>query len=200
MPYETPSLKRLLTKLVHDVPPAALASVIGGFLFTHFQLGRFPEPVAAQVTPASDEMMQLLRDEHRLIISFLQSRIADEKKQLIGDENTAHGAAGAASRSSVVTLATVKPNTARSKSVGAAVSPPLLVIAQVQQGEGGKSTTGVDGSLLARTIGIKDHVVAATHRVVSAIGGIPTWIGAIGDRIGGEGVSPRPPANLVSAS
>ena len=73
MPYETPSLKRLLTKLVHDVPPAALASVIGGFLFPHFQLGRFPEPVAAQVTPASDEMMQLLRDEHRLIISFLQS-------------------------------------------------------------------------------------------------------------------------------
>ena len=47
---------------------------------------------------------------------------------------------------------------------------------------------------------IKDNVVAVTQRAVSAVGGIPSWFGAIGDRIGGEGQSPRPPANLVSAS
>jgi hypothetical protein len=203
MRLEMPLLKRLLTKLVHDVLPAALASVIGGFLFTHFQLGRFPEPVAAQVTPASDEMMQLLRDEHGLIVNFIQARIANEKKQLAADENTPRGAAElhpAASRPSAVTLAAVKPNTTRGRSVGAGVSPPPLLIAQVQQDHTGKSNVGSDESLLAKTIGIKDHVVAATHRVVSALGGIPTWIGAIGDRIGGEDVNPRPPANLVSAS
>ena len=83
--------------------------------------------------------------------------------------------------------------------------PPLL-IAQAQQGDSSKAVARNDQSLLAKTsflaktIGIKDHVVAATQRVVSAIGGIPTWIGAIGDRIGGEDASPRPPANLVSAS
>ena len=80
----------------------------------------------------------------------------------------------------------------------AATLQPLL-IARVQQHEENKSAVQ-DHSLLAKTIGIKDHVVAVTQRVVSAIGGIPTWIGAIGDRIGGEDPSPRPPANLVSAS
>lgn len=205
MRYETPLLKRLLTKLIHDVLPAALASLIGGFLFTHFQLGRWPEPVAAQVTPASDEMMQLLRDEHGLIVNFLQARLANEKKQLVADEGASRGAAEpqqatVGSRPSIVTLAAVKANPARSKSVGPSVTAPPLLIAQLQQGESSKSVVRGEDSLLAKTIGIKDHVVAATHRVVSAIGGIPTWIGAIGDRIGGEDVSPRPPANLVSAS
>ena len=181
--------------------------MIGGFLFTHFQLGRWPEPVAAQVTPASDEMMQLLRDEHGLIVNFVQGRIADEKKQLVADESSSRSSAAlrpagatAASRSPVVTLAMSKANTTRSKSTGAGVSPPPLLIAQTQQGESSLPAARGDDSLLAKTIGIKDHVVAATHRVVSAIGGIPTWIGAIGDRIGGEDASPRPPANLVSAS
>ena len=42
-----------------------------------------------------------------------------------------------------------------------------------------------DDSLLARTMGVTDHVIAATHRAVSTIGGIPTWIGSIGNRAGG---------------
>ena len=144
MRYETPLLKRLLTKLIHDVLPAALASLIGGFLFTHFQLGRWPEPVAAQVTPASDEMMQLLRDEHGLIVNFLQARLANEKKQLIADEGASRGTgepqqATVGSRPSIVTLAAVKANPARSKSVGPSVTAPPLLIAQLQQGESSKS-------------------------------------------------------------
>ena len=63
-----------------------------------------------------------------------------------------------------------------------------------------KADTRDEDSLLARTIGIRDHVIAVTQRAVSAIGGIPSWFGSIGDRIGGEDASPRPPANLVSAS
>jgi hypothetical protein len=42
-----------------------------------------------------------------------------------------------------------------------------------------------DDSLLARTMGVTDHVIAATHRAVSTIGVIPSWIGSIGNRIGG---------------
>jgi len=207
MRYEMPLLKRLLSKVVHDVLPAALASVIGGFLFTHFQLSHVPEPVAAQVAPASTEMMQLLRDEHGLIVSFLQARIADEKKQLTANESPGVGtaepqpaAAVAAPRPSVVAMAAAKSNTPHGKPPIVGASLPPLLIAQVQQDEGTKSAARDHDSLLAKTIGIKDHVVAVTQRVVSAIGGIPTWIGAIGDRIGGEDPSPRPPANLVSAS
>jgi hypothetical protein len=41
-----------------------------------------------------------------------------------------------------------------------------------------------DDSLLAKTMGVTDHVVAATQRAVSTIGVIPSWIGSIGDRLG----------------
>ena len=45
-------------------------------------------------------------------------------------------------------------------------------------------------SLLTRTIEIKDHVVGATRdatwHVVSAIGGIPSWIASMGDRVAGD--------------
>jgi hypothetical protein len=42
-----------------------------------------------------------------------------------------------------------------------------------------------DDSLLERTMGVTDHVIAATQRAVSTIGVIPTWIGSIGNRLGG---------------
>jgi hypothetical protein len=35
-----------------------------------------------KVTPASPEMMQLLRDEHSLIADMLKLQIANEKKEL----------------------------------------------------------------------------------------------------------------------
>ena len=34
-------------------------------------------------------------------------------------------------------------------------------------------------------MGVTDHVIAATQRAVSTIGVIPTWIGSIGNRLGG---------------
>ena len=42
-----------------------------------------------------------------------------------------------------------------------------------------------DDSLLARTMGVTDNVIAATQRAVSTIGVIPTWVGSIGNRLGG---------------
>ena len=42
-----------------------------------------------------------------------------------------------------------------------------------------------DDSLLGRTMGVTDHVIAATQRAVSTIGVIPSWIGSMGNRLGG---------------
>ena len=192
--------KRLLDKLLHDVMPAALASVIGGILFTHFQLGwPAPQP-SAQMMPASAEMMQLLRDEHGLVVSYVNAlRARDEKKaseggpQVAADQQTKPLGS---SRPTYVDLAT-KAVAARGKGAGSALVP--LQIAQVHY-EPSKPPSRDENSLLAKTVGIKDHVVAVTQRVVATIGGIPSWIGSIGDRIGGENADPRPPANLVSAS
>jgi hypothetical protein len=205
MLHKMPLLARLLTKLLHDVLPAALASLIGGLLFTHFQLARMVEP-AAQVTSASAEMMQLLRDEHGLIVNFLKAEMTKEKTQLaaaqaaprgVSDDAAPAAAAVAAPRPAVV--AAGKP-VAHGKTAVVGASLPPLVLVQAQQNESAKPAARDSDSLLAKTIGIKDHVVAVTQRVVSAIGGIPSWIGAIGDHLGGEGANPRPPADLVSAS
>ena len=206
MRNEMPLRRRLVSKLVHDILPAALASLIGGFLFSHLHLGRAPEPPAAR--PASAEMMQLLRDEHGLMANFLNAERAKEKAQLTAAAATT-GVVGppAEPPQTVVAAAVAKPPTPptpHSKApVVSASLPPLpapLVIAQAQQTEEVKPVAGADDSLLAKTVGFKDHVVAVTQHVVSAIGGIPSWIGSIGDHIGGQDASPRPPAGLVSAS
>jgi hypothetical protein len=205
MPYNVPLLARFLAKLVLDILPAALASVIGGFLFTHYQLGRAPQPTAAaQVAPASAEMMQLVRDEHALIVNFLKAQMVAEKTKLTAEDEAPRAAveaelarAAAGPRQAVVAMVAPKPVALHSKTPVVGASLPPLVIAQ---NETVKPAAANPDSLVAKTIGIKDHVVAVTQRVVSVIGGIPSWIGSIGDHIGGEGETPRPPANLVSAS
>jgi hypothetical protein len=207
MRYQTPLLRGFLNKLVHDVLPAALASLIGGFLFTHFQLARVPEPAAAQAAPASAEMMQLLRDEHGLIADFLNAQLANEKKQaLVRGREAPAGAepavATADPRQVVVAMAAAKPVAPRGKNPVIGALLPPLVIAQVRpnDGNGTRPLARHEDSLIAETISIKDRVVAVTQRVVTTMSGIPSWIGSIGDRIGGEDANPRPSVDLVSAS
>jgi hypothetical protein len=64
---------------------AALASMIAGVLVS-FEWGHnTPESRLVKVTPASPEMMQLLRDEHGLIADMLKVQIANEKGSAAGD-------------------------------------------------------------------------------------------------------------------
>jgi hypothetical protein len=203
-------LRHFFAKLIHDVLPAALASLIGGFVLTHYGLGyygRTPEPPAPAAAPANNEMMGVLRDEHALVVNYLKAQVAKEKQSAEGaaarDDAAARGGEGGAAAPAHV--ATVKPLSPRGKApivVGASLAP--LVIADEQQVYDVKAAVHADDSLLAKTIGqtigLKDHVISATQRAVSVIGGIPSWFGSIGDRIGGGGANPRPPAELVSTS
>jgi hypothetical protein len=85
--HGVPFLARFLGKLVLDIMPAALASVIGGFLFTQYHFGHSaPKPVLEQVTPASAEMMALVRDEHAMIIDYLKTQMAAEKSRVAGED------------------------------------------------------------------------------------------------------------------
>jgi len=212
-------LKRLFDKIVHDALPAALASILGGLLLTHFNIDRAPQPVTVKVTQASPEMMQLLRDEHGLMVDFVKEQAAGEKnragtEQVDRNDTTEVSAAPPAQvlptpplprPMPAVGSAAPKSAAPRSKNPIVAVSQPTPAPAQpatpAPQPVPQAAAARTDDSLLAKTIGIKDHVVSVTQRAVSAtIGVIPTWFGSLGDRIGGEGQSPRPPANLVSAS
>jgi hypothetical protein len=210
-----PLLRRLFSKLVHDIVPAAMASLIGGFLLSHYGPGRAPQAPVVAAAPASTEMMQLLDDEHALVVNYLKAHLANEKKQLAADADAPKAAAEppqsglALPQPSAVAVAAVKTPPPRGKTpvVGASL-PPLVIAqtpqaalpsAQAAQNESANPVARDDDSLLARTIGIKDRVIAVTQRAVSAIGGIPSWFGTIGDHIGGEEIVPRPPADLVRA-
>src|SRR6202167_481765 len=73
---------RFLGKFVLDILPAALASVIGGFLFTQYQAGHPAARIATeQVTPASAEMMAMVRDEHAMMMDYLKSQMTAEQKR-----------------------------------------------------------------------------------------------------------------------
>ena len=80
---DSPLLRRFLAKLVIDVMPAALTSVIGGLLITHYQFNHAVplRPAAAQAAPATAEMVQLVRDEHAAIMDYLKAEIAAEKSR-----------------------------------------------------------------------------------------------------------------------
>jgi hypothetical protein len=82
-----PLLARFLGKFVLDIMPAALASVIGGFLFTQYHFGHSaPKPVLEQVTPASAEMMAMVRNEHAVIIDYLKTQMAAEKSRAAAED------------------------------------------------------------------------------------------------------------------
>jgi hypothetical protein len=210
-------LKRLFDKIVQDTLPAGLASILGGLLLTHFQFDRAPQPTTVKVAQASPEMMQLLRDEHGLIVDYVKEQVASEKNGGSGEQGGQRGVAETPAAPvaqvapppaqrpiPVAAAAAPRPAPPRNKIlvVGASLPAPTSAPPQAQPTEPmPQAAAHTDDSLLAKTIGIKDQVISVTHRAVSAtIGVIPSWFGSLGDRIGGEGQSPRPPANLVSAS
>jgi len=207
MRYDLVLVRRFVTKVIHDVLPAALASLIGGFLLTHYGFGRPSDPLAVQAAPASVQMMDLLRDEHALVVNYLQAQIANEKKQALAatgnraaaEQNAAAAEpAAAAPQPQVMAIAASKTAGARGKASVVGASLPPLVIAQTPPSDTAEPAVRNDDVFFPKAI--KDRVVAATQRAVAVIGGIPSWFGAIGDRIGGERDIPRPPVDLVSTS
>ncbi|HEX4408592.1 MAG TPA: hypothetical protein VH206_07460 [Xanthobacteraceae bacterium] len=89
-----PLLARFVGKFVLDIMPAAMASVIGGFLLTQYQFGHTPasKPVLEAVTPASTEMLAMVRDEHAVIIDYLKAQTAAEKGKLAAETTDARTA------------------------------------------------------------------------------------------------------------
>lgn len=75
MSRNKPSLKFLGT--------AAVASVLAGVLAS-YEWGHTAESRLVKVTPASLEMMQLLRDEHGLIADMVKVQIANDKESAAG--------------------------------------------------------------------------------------------------------------------
>ena len=228
--HGAPLMARFLGKFVLDIMPAALASVIGGFLFTQYQFGHTtPHPALEQVTPASAEMMALVRDEHAMIIDYLKTQRAAEKSRVAAADaglaraqqdtkviDTKAPAAAVpavalldvkpaietAPRHSAAVTAAAKPIVWHAKTPGMApvvtpvVAPaatpaphPPLVIAQAGPSQDAPDRLASDpDSLLAKTLDLKDHVVAGARRTVAAVGDM---FSAVGDALTPSATLPR---------
>src|SRR5271154_2435442 len=218
---KAPLLKRFVGKLVVDVLPAAFVSVLGGFIITQYQFSHVQasRPATEQVVPASAEMMQLVRDEHAVIIGYLKTQMAAEKNRHAAEDAAVADARLAAvdppapvaaplpTPRPVATAVVAKPVPARTKVATAPVLPPHapLQIAQTDQAVSATpvaepAPTPESKSLLTRTLEVKDHVVGATLHVVSAIGNIPSWLASMGDRVSGSGTTSSSTGRMFSTS
>jgi hypothetical protein len=81
MPRKFPFLSRFFSKLLYDLLPAAIASVVGGMLLSHYARPSVATPAVAIETPASAEMMQMVRDEHELIVNNMNMKKYTEARQ-----------------------------------------------------------------------------------------------------------------------
>jgi hypothetical protein len=181
--------------------PAALASVIGGFLFTQYHSGHdaADKPKLVQVTPASEEMMRLVRDEHAVIVDYLKAQTAaektkqasqrDEQVKAIADAAKANAAAFNA-RQLAEAAPMPRPAPARSKMLPAtriASATPAPVAAGrplelIESPPHVAERPRDPDSLIGKAGEFKDNVVAATRKVVATIADIPSWIASMGDR------------------
>ncbi len=225
---EFPLLARFVGKFVLDILPAALASVIGGFLFTQYQLGRAAPPPAQQISPASAEVLALVRDEHAAIVGYLKSQMAAEKSRLaVQDAETARAVADAKAaeekaaeenemrekalaeqNAADITLepavpvrhlaSAMSPKIALPRARPAAAPNPVAAtqVAMAQSDPNPQQNAAPDDrlardpdSLLAKTLDLKDHVVAVTKHAVAALGDM---FASVGEHISGSTPSARP--------
>jgi hypothetical protein len=186
-----PFLARFAGKFVLDIMPTALASVIGGFLFTQYHFGRaaVPHPALEQVTPASAEMMALVRDEHAMIVDYLKTQMAAEKtrqaaqtvdagSQTVEIKRDDATVAAVPVRRIVVASAATKSAASHTKPLPVVVAAPhaplVIAMAETNANPSGDAAPADKlardpNSLLAKTLDLKDHVVDATRHVVGMI-------------------------------
>jgi hypothetical protein len=210
-----PLLARFLGKFVLDIMPAALASVIGGFLFTQYQFGHTtPKPALEAVTPASAEMLALVRDEHAMIIDYLKAQAVAEKGKLLAANADSHDADASATADAgvkpaakstdlrlaldttahrVAAASAQRPTPPRAKSTPTqtpAVSPPHapLVIAQADLGVPPVDPAVPTGRLARDPDSLLGKTLDIKDHVVAATGHVVSAIGdvftSMGERIG----------------
>jgi hypothetical protein len=207
-PTAAPLFARLVSKLVLEVLPASLASMIGAVLLAHYHFGHPAAATAAVAAaapaPASPEMLQLVREEHDLLRNFLiAQQAAQASRHATADTQSAQAAAdaelAAAARRAANAVAAKAPARIKAAATASLAAPPapspaaaLPAVAPVAQAP--SAVAGLQNSaappaapehrsLMATILAVKDHVVGAPLHAVMAIGSIPSWLG---HRLGGD--------------
>lgn len=219
-----PYVHRFLRKFVLDAIPGALASLVGALFFAH-QWAQAPQPVRLEtverVALQSEQVAQMIRDEHALMIEFLKKEQEREvaRAPLTIKELKAREALAAAPASRRETVADLKAPTAPEvkasvpevkvaavSEVKAAVAVPPARPSEVVTIESGPLVAEPEPAprgTLARIAAVAAIAIGWTDRAVDATGvrQIPALIRAIPPRAdAGEPLDTLSGARFVSAS
>jgi len=219
-----PLLLRFCSKLLYELLPAAIASVVGGLLFSHYAKTPVATPAAAMMIPASAEMIQMVRDEHALFIDTLK-KYADERHQadLIAEKESKRIDAV----EQAATLATREARTAEARALAIAAHTAKRAEKNISEKQ---ATPYLDKAVISEPLQLHPTVSASTQvqrviqratppagletppassgesrvmstlgTVTATVGKIPSWVGSAGQWFS-EVVPPRPPAPLSERS
>ena len=198
---------RFFSKFAFDILPAALVSVIGGFLFTQWHNVPAPpvKPAAVEEVAAEQmqEAMRMVRDEHSLIVDYLKSQqIAAEQAEIARAKAFEEARLKAAKPETVENKPAAKrrvaetakaPRPAAERQDIAAAGEPL-VLAPPPAISPSPTPRGPIASVVATAGEVKNKVVAT-------VGNVTDWIGSVGDRLlrPGTDTVPGPYGRFMSA-
>jgi hypothetical protein len=186
---------KFVSKFALDILPAALASVIGGFLFTQWHSAPPPPVTPAAVEEVAveqiQEAMRMVRDEHSLIVDYLKSQhMAAEEAEIARAKAFEEARRKAASREAVEPKLAAKrrlaetakaPRPAAERQDIVAAGEPLVLAPVVIS----PPPRGPIASAAATASEFKE-------KVFSTFGGMRDFIGNVGDKLLGRETNANP--------
>jgi hypothetical protein len=204
-----PSLSKFYSKLFYELLPAAIASAVGGMVFNHYTKAPTATPPVAIVSPASVELLQMVRDEHAVFVDYLrknaetrqQAELAAEQdaKRVSVAEQTAREARAAEARA----LALAAHATEKSEKKVAAKQPaPHLdkaVLGEPLQLHAMAAVTAPIQPMAPVTTppshNDESFIMTKLRSTAATVESIPSWVRSATDWFS-SGAPPRPPAEL----
>ena len=202
-----PSLSKFYSKLFYELLPAAIASAVGGMVFNHYTKAPVATPPVAVVSPASAELLQMVRDEHALFVDYLkknaetrqQAELAAEQdaKRVSAAEQTAREARTAEAR------ALAARATEKSEKKLAAKQPaphPDRAIPGEPLQLHATATVAAPVQPAAPLLAPSSHrdegfIMTKLRSTATTVESIPSWVRSASDWFS-SGAPPRPPAEL----
>jgi hypothetical protein len=84
MPQRLPFISRYFYKALHELLPATIASMLGAMVlnyYNHTSVGSQPTAIKSVESVANSDLMQMVRDEHSLIVDYLKRRSEAEQER-----------------------------------------------------------------------------------------------------------------------
>jgi hypothetical protein len=187
-------LSRLSSKLMFELLPGAAVSALGGLLLNQYYIKPPVAPQAAAVSPASAEIVQVVRDEQARFFAYLK-KDEDEKAAAREPKPEAKIVASAAH-------AVEKRNAKPQRTAKAPVGQPLQLTAMASYSAPAQPVA--PAPVAAATT--QDNVLVAKWRdVTTTVQQIPTRVRSAATGWFSDEAPPRPPApipgqNFLNAS